>query len=587
MAQVTPDYDAYFANVPTAVSESQGSTPSAASQTPSAPASVDYDKYFGSIPSVDGGSTSSASDKSSAGNTVVPNPWWYTAGKALTGLMTGEGGPAYLPGVMADPSLYNAPTPTEGDANKLVFGAPNVTAPGPVSRFAGGIASSVAEDPANTLLFPGTTLAGSAGGQAGALTGIPGASAVGGLLGGLASGAGEAALASRGAAHAIEDIANKLGSADTYQSAGQHLISGAKDWVQNKIPALEDAVWNPFHSMMAAGGKTPNPNAAMLSDFGIGRANTDTPVDSYLSALEGLSNEAKLGPLAGQGKQIQSPIVDRLVSDARKSGLLAEGGEAPEGGETEIPPVPSFSNVKAFRSQIGDALANPKNPLYSLPNTQKSALYSALTEDLRATASKNGLLDEFDRANQVSSDLRTHASQYLQPLVHDNVAPEAAAQAALKNTGAKGGGTNLAALRAVMPEAVDQLASSVLRTAPTDFAKMAPEAQAALIPDGGMRQTVLDAISKRMTVPKAGAGQATASGLGGAAAGLVGNALLNHLGQGTTPELASGIGALAGEAAPYVKGTAKYLARNPQVLVKGVLGAEAGQNAQNGLFPSP
>src|SRR5271168_3876101 len=58
-------------------------------------------------------------------NTATPNPWWYAAGRALTGLMGGSDTPAYIPGVMVDPRLYSAPTATPQAANQMVFGQQN------------------------------------------------------------------------------------------------------------------------------------------------------------------------------------------------------------------------------------------------------------------------------------------------------------------------------------------------------------------------------------------------------------------------------------------------------------------------------
>lgn len=582
MVDQSIDYDKFFAAVP-----APGETPAALAPSPASPASAspkggfDYDQYFSTVPSP--GEDSAAPPNDNSASTVTPNPWWYAAGKALTGLMGGSNTPAYIPGVMVDPSLYTAPTPTEADANKLVFGKENVKAPGPVSEFAGGAAHALAADPSQSLLFPAATLGGALGGQAGAQSGIPGAATVGGLAGGLAGGLGEAALASSKGVDAIKSVADKLGSAASPQEAGQHLLAGARDWVNSKIPALEDAVWNPFHRTMAAGGKTPDVNSNLMADFGLGSRNTDTPVENYLSTLDDLSNSNKLGPLAESGKTLRSPLIDRLMNSAKKGGILP--GEDEEGNALE-PQIPSFTNVKNFRSQVGDAMVNPKNPLFDLPQAQKSAIYGSLSDDLKATAEKNGLGKEFEQANTTTSQLRTHATQYLQPFMHDDVTPEAAAGIALKNsTGRAGGGTNLAQLRSVMPEAVDQLASSVLRSSPSDFVKMAPEAQRALIPDPGMRKQVLDALSVQLQAPKVPAAVLAAHGIGGAAGGLALNALAAHLGQGVSPELAASLGTLGSEALPFAKAGLGYLSRNPTVPAQGALGALTGQNAL--LPPGP
>lgn len=394
-----------------------------------------------------------------------------------------------------------------------------------------------------------TLAAGAAGGGAGEATGqlFPGSSLAPVVAGGLA-GLGTQGLAGMLPNDAIKREAQALGSSDTLQKAGASLQPAAKRWLDQVLPAKEDAVWSPVDQALKTNLAPQGPAV---------------PLTNYQGVLDSITGRG--GSLAASSKLLRPQLPDKM-KDALDS--LSISGT-----------VPNWDEVRQLRSDIGSALSNPKIAQDIGPKNLDK-MYAAITQDLSGAASAAGAGDLFSRANATSSQLRTLADQHIRPLVDDGIAPEKAAKQALASASA--GGTKLSALRAAIPDAVDELASAHLLQSPQGWAKLAPEAKAALVPDAGQRMRVEQAVQAKLSSGPPPLAQAV-HGLAGGSIGEMAGVLAQHFLPNLDQLTAGAAGGLLGILGPNILRGAAGVVKNPRSVGLPVAGALGGTNA---LFPN-
>lgn len=381
------------------------------------------------------------------------------------------------------------------------------------------------------------------------------------IIAGAAGGLGVQGLSSLVAGNNIERIASSLGDSQTMQQAGSAAQDAARNWKTNIMPAKLATVSAPLDAAIPG----------------------ESPVDltNFTGVLSSINKKAgDLQPLAdvlteSGPRQLQAALAKRNdLSD------LVEPG-ASSGGTT-------WANARQLRSIIGNAMSNP-SIIKSIGQQNLSALYSGITQDLGTTASALGAGDLWQAYNQESSRLYNFASGPLSKLIStenpalETIKPEDAASRLL--SAGKKGASDLGALRAEVPDAVDELAAAHLRGA-QPWEKLSPEAKAALVPNTHDQQT-LDLSVPQKSAPLALTSNALHSGM----AGFIGENLVPLIARATLGEHDSSalneLGALIGVATPSVYHGAVNIAKNPGLLRMPATGALAGQivsgnNALNG-----
>lgn len=418
-------------------------------------------------------------DLEALGNSLVP-PNKFTPRNAL------EAGLAKLHNALTLPTssgiaratglgLENRPdltptTPLERYGTAAIEALPNAaaiaaTGGGAIPALAVSESGAMAAQGAHDLLpeskwapiVAGTAASLAAGGVTGALAQRAAAKAARGALSDAQNdliAAQDAALrapaeAAGAAGRAFESVAGTLGQSQTLQDAGTVLQAAARDWKQNVMPRKLLAVSAPLDAAVPA--------------------STPTPLTNYEGALASLTKDT--GSLKAASDPLAKDLIRRLQAgmEARNEVMTAP---------------PTWGEARNFRSMIGDAMADP-TLVKSIGEQKLSALYSAITKDLGATAEKAGAGQLWQNFNNESTRLYDFAGGPLSRVITSTnpelpgVKPGAAAKAFL--SGAKTEGTDLAALRAEMPQAVDELGAAALRQGA--WGKLSPEAKAQLVPD--------------------------------------------------------------------------------------------------------
>lgn len=277
----------------------------------------------------------------------------------------------------------------------------------------------------------------------------------------------------------LDDIANQMGISQTKEDAGMALQEHARNWLDNIFPQKANMLAEPLDAAIPAG------------------ASVD--LAPYRGVLQSITSKA--GDLQGSANVVRNPTAKRLLDalDARtEMESLASGGAA------GAPSTASWQNARALRSEIGDALANPKLAS-SLGEKDLEAAYSGLTKSLSNTAAEHGAGDLWNQYNTGMSQLYSFIKGPLSKVIksgsegRESISPAQAYSASLSLAGK--GGSTLAALRAEMPEAVNEIAATVVRN-PSEWAKLAPEARQALLP-GAQAATVDSLLGSKLELAAA------------------------------------------------------------------------------------
>lgn len=283
--------------------------------------------------------------------------------------------------------------------------------------------------------------------------------------------------------NALEQTAQRMGGATSLQEAGTSLKSGADAWM-TKWKADQGTAWT-----------------------GVDAAMGNAPVD-----LTGIQQTlATLKAKAAGNPEVENFLSSPLAKQAER--IIASTGTV--AGQPFLP----WDTVRALRTRIGEHLENPAL-VADAGGAQAKMLYGALSEDMSQAVANSGnptLQAQFTAANKLSSDGHALLDGPLGSIMRAST-PEAAASQVLTN--AKMGGSNVATLRATIPDALDEVGALYLRQAgkapesaflpysPSRYLsslytenRLAPDAYQALFPNAEVQQRLanLDRVAKSMT----------------------------------------------------------------------------------------
>lgn len=252
----------------------------------------------------------------------------------------------------------------------------------------------------------------------------------------------------------FETAAKSWGTSVTPQQAGEKLQDAARGWMTKTFPEKMAALRAPLDKAIPA----------------------TTPVE--LSQFDGV--------LAGINKKAGSlqPLVDVLTKAMPRQ--LAKAGDAAAEAEGLITSGPTWGEARTLRSTIGDAMKDPEL-VSKIGESNLQALYKAVTADLTKTAKGAGAEDVWKAFNEGSTKLHNFATNTLGKVIsatdkaQESINPEEVATALL--SGAKKGGSDLAALQRELPGAVSELTSAQLVQGGKAWNSLSKEAQAILVPD--------------------------------------------------------------------------------------------------------
>lgn len=402
------------------------------------------------------------------------------------------------------------------------------------------------------LLSPGSKVVTLAAGAAGGLGGevahemFP-KSEVAPIIGGLVGGTGVQIAHSVLAQSQVLQAAKRLGTSATMQEAGEFAQQTARDWRAQVMPAKIDAVWRPVDAQMHGAA---------------------TPLTNFETTLSDMATKA--GSLQGVAEAVGGQAPKKILGELNKT-MSALGS------------APTWDDVKALRTFLGDAKANPK-VVKDISAQQIDGLYKAITQDMEASAKAVSptALELFQAANKESSRIYQFAEKTIGKIIAG--ATESSKDALPENVAVKllgagrKGASDLAALRAEMPEVVDELGAAFLRSPKLEWGKLAPEAKEALVVDKGLRSAVERAAKAAMARPSDHGTNLLAALVGEETSKYIATELNKHFNQGN--ELVSPEGAaLAGAIVPSLARGARNIAGNPLLLQGPAIGAVAGNAA--------
>lgn len=261
----------------------------------------------------------------------------------------------------------------------------------------------------------------------------------------------------------ITGVASSLGKSKTLQEAGTVLQEEARNWVSNILPKKLGALWAPVDSAI--------PGTSEVS------------LDAFTSALQDINKSA--GALEGLASKLKPGLPKALLAELEK----ITAGSTLSGAPTPI----TWQDVQKLRSTLGDALSNPQ-VIKDVGAANLDRLYATLTSDMRETAKGLGADALFDAANTGSRQLYSVGEGPISQIIAgakasaDDPLPEVAAKRLL--AGGKSGASDLAVLRAEIPKAMDELAGAHVAMDSGEWTKLAPEAQAVLVPDPAKRASL-------------------------------------------------------------------------------------------------
>ncbi len=295
----------------------------------------------------------------------------------------------------------------------------------------------------------------------------------------IAAATGDSHVAVTQAEAQIAGQAAQHGTSATLQDAGQILQDRARTWISSDLPKKVTESWKPVDALIPA--------------------ETAGDISTFANTLEGINKQAgSLEPLAAALKpslpaKLQGIFKSKFASPTHLLGdpIIDEAGSLI--GHTAGAPI-TWTDMQKLRSILGDAMADPV-VIRDIGQQNLSRLYASLSGDMKGVAgavSPEARL-AFDAANGETTRLMSLAEGPVSKLVAGVKAsasdplPEVVASRLL--SGGKLGASDLAALRAEMPDAVNELTAAGIRNGA--WGKLSPEAKAALVPDAG-RRAVLD-----------------------------------------------------------------------------------------------
>lgn len=255
---------------------------------------------------------------------------------------------------------------------------------------------------------------------------------------------------------AVEGVGARYGPSRTLFSAGQALQRGAKNWI-SRFQRVASQAYERIPIPPGISASLTNTRAALTNMLDVFRSNPDMRrlfQNSRLRAyLEALTPPHEVADEFG--------VTDPLAGVMRTAGR----------GTTRPPGDLSWQDLKHFRSIIGEEIGEVRFS-DSPARSQLRALYAALSEDMRVTATTRGprALRAFERANNLYSRGEQRIEQALVSILGDDSRnnPEAAARA-IQTIARSGRGTSniqqLAQIRASLSKGDewDDVAGTLIR----------------------------------------------------------------------------------------------------------------------------
>ncbi len=263
--------------------------------------------------------------------------------------------------------------------------------------------------------------------------------------------------------------AASLGDSSTYQQAGEKLQEHAQSWLDGPMQEELGALRAPLDAKIPPG--------------------LTGPLDSFQSAIKKNTNSA--GALEGLASlmkpRLSAQLGAKLSAGEELDGLGVDGPEAAPAREY------SWADMSALRSTLGDAMVDPKI-LPDLGAKNASRLYAGLTMDMRVLADKAGAVADFDKFNEGATAVYDLAGGPISRVLSGKPGDVVSSLV----SGAKRDTTDLAALRTILPEGVNEVAAAHLRQAgPKGWAQLGeknPAAAAVLVPDQDLQQGLAGAL---------------------------------------------------------------------------------------------
>lgn len=260
-----------------------------------------------------------------------------------------------------------------------------------------------------------------------------------------------------------ESVAETFAKPATVQSTGDTVQSVGKNWYEH---TFDKKIAEAKEPLAPALDKKP-----------------ETSLSGYESTLNSILDFAP--SLRASLDELTSGLPSRLRTalrpEAGKESALAElGGIEPAASGPVTVPV---ADAMKLRSALGNLMKNP-TLLKGTDPTHIDALYKALSSDIGNSLEKVGGREAWNEYNAKTTRLYQFAGNVLSKIVTSGKEGQESILAGkvvrnLLNT-AKDDGSELAAIRAEIPEAADAIAGFAIRDG--SFAGLSPEAKIALVP---------------------------------------------------------------------------------------------------------
>jgi len=298
--------------------------------------------------------------------------------------------------------------------------------------------------------------------------------------------------ANEAASKVANDTAQTLGKSTTLQEAGQNLQEAAKNWFNKTFPQKKEQIWAPVDAII------PDNTEAPLFGFSNALGDINKQAGAAQPLLDALTPSLPRKLANTLQEQIGSPVGKKGTPEVQApTGLVdAAGNPIMKTVKEAEPPQPiTWADARKLRTAIGDALGNPM-AVKDIDRQSLEHMYAALSGDLESAAANVSpeALQAFQKANQETTQLFDVANGPMSKLVTaptrdlQGSNPEQVANSILG--GGKKGATDLATLRAEIPDAVNELGATALRSG--QWSKLSPEAKAQIVTDPGARKLLDD-----------------------------------------------------------------------------------------------
>jgi hypothetical protein len=214
------------------------------------------------------------------------------------------------------------------------------------------------------------------------------------------------------------------GQATTARTTGINLQAAARDWRDNVFPAQQAQAWGPVDQGLAGTSVTPT---------------------GYRAALDSVTKQLNLP----ETQKALTPGLATQLSDA----LTKDVGSG----------AMTWQQASQLRTLLGKTMGVPEISQSVGADALKRA-YAGIASDMRDTATAHGQANQFDAANQLSTDGHAFINGPLSNVIStNNPAQERITPEQATNNALNGGDTTMQAMRARLPGATDLLAAYKLQ----------------------------------------------------------------------------------------------------------------------------